>query len=230
CIERCVSSAMEAAGPNADFLVLDNASSDRTWEILCSLRDRNPNSLTIVQNGCNTGFPAACNQGIRHAIARGSGCVVLLNQDAFAQPGWLDNLLSASLAHPEYGAIQSLVLLESESGGTRINTAGNPIHFLGFSWCGSLGDPIPVDNGETIQEVPVASGAALLITREAIERVGILDELYFLYHEDADLCWRIRMAGFRIGMAPRSRVAHRYNESTGAAKFCYSERNRLLFL
>src|SRR5206468_10792092 len=87
----------------------------------------------------------------------------------------------------------------------------------------------PADEAE-VREVATASGAALLLTREALNDVGLLDESFFLYHEDLDLCWRMRMAGYRVGVAPAARVVHRYSQVTGSRKYCFAERNRLMFL
>ncbi len=233
-ISRSLRLALDTSPPDCQIIAIDNGSTDNSYAILHRILHRSsmqdPDRLHTISNEQNLGFPAACNQGIRLALKRGAKYVVLLNQDAFPQPGWIDALVNAAELDPTYGAVQALVLLESDTAQPLINTAGNPMHYLGFSWCGSYGEIAPPAGTSIVHEISVGSGAALLLTRKALEDIGLLDESFFLYHEDADLCWRMRLAGYKIGIATSARVTHEYSPSAAAAKFCYAERNRWALL
>ena len=110
-------------------------------------------------------------------------------------------------------------------GGSLINTAGNVTHFLGMGWAGRCGRPVSEAPLEPT-EVSFASGAALAVRREAWERVGGFDERYFMYCEDLDLCLRLRLAGWAVGIAPAARVEHDYDFDKGGRKWFLLERNR----
>jgi len=107
-----------------------------------------------------------------------------------------------------------------------VNTIGNPLHFLGFSWSGGY-KTLSSDRSK-VQEIALASGSAMLVKKEVFKKVGLFDERLFMYHEDVDLCWRSRLAGFKIMLASASKVYHKYTFSFGSRKFFYVERNRLV--
>ena len=123
---------------------------------------------------------------------------------------------------PGIGAAQAVVLTPD---GT-VNTAGNRLHYLGFSWAPGGG---PAPHGPP-REVTVGSGACLLVPARRFEEVGGFWEAMFLYCEDTDICWRLRLAGLRIAVCPGSRVVHEYEFSRNPAKMFHLERNRLLML
>jgi GT2 family glycosyltransferase len=110
-------------------------------------------------------------------------------------------------------------------GGARINTAGNVAHFVGVSWAGGVGRPV-ADAPAEPEEVAFASGAALVVRRDAWEQVGGFDERYFMYCEDLDLSLRLRLRGWEVGIAPAARVEHDYAFDKGARKWFLLERNR----
>ncbi len=120
------------------------------------------------------------------------------------------------------GAAQAVVL---HPDGT-VNTAGNRLHYLGFSWAPN-GDVPP--SGPPA-EVTVGSGACLLVPARRFREVGGFWEAMFLYCEDTDLCWRLRLAGLRILVCPEARVRHDYDFSRHASKHYHLERNRLMML
>jgi GT2 family glycosyltransferase len=197
-----------------ELLVVDNASSDGTAE---AVREAAPEA-NVLEPRVNLGFAGGCALG----AARSSAPLLLfLNPDALPSPGCLDALRACSQARPDWGAWQALVLLP---GGREVNTAGNPVHFLGFAWAGEHGRPPPAHSEPT--EVASASGAALVVRREAWNAVGGFDERYFMYGEDVDLCLRLRLAGWRIGLAASARVEHDYAFVKGDYKWFHLERNR----
>src|SRR5262249_43278218 len=124
-----------------------------------------------------------------------------------------------------WSAWQALV---ADRQGTRINSAGNPVHFTGIVWAGSHGRPIEDAPGPS--EVPVLSGACLPIPRQTWHAIGGFPERFFLYHEDVDLSLRLRLAGGRLGIEPAAKVDHNYEFGSTQHKWRWLERNRWAFL
>jgi GT2 family glycosyltransferase len=211
----------EALG--VDVIAVDNASTDGTVQ---RIRGGYP-EVTVIENGRNLGFAEGNNVGIRLALARGADFVYLLNADTEVTPKFLRESVAVALRTPEAGAVQSLLVLWSEP--ERVNSAGNAIHYLGFGYCTGFREPT-LSVGTEPREVAYCSGASTLYRAEALERAGLLDEKLFLYHEDLDLGWRLRLAGYRNVLAPTSVVLHKYEFSRNPEKFYYMERNRLLVL
>jgi GT2 family glycosyltransferase len=201
--------------PGDEVIVVDNDSGDGTAS---AVRAADPQA-TVIESGRNLGFAGGCHVGVR---ASGAPLLLFLNPDAVPAPGCVPALRATATERRHWGAWQALVTLAD---GVQVNTAGNLVHWLGFGWAGGLG--LSVDDVErSPHEVGFASGAALLVRREAWEAAGGFDERYFMYGEDLDLALRLRLAGWRIGVVPAARVAHDYRFAKGHYKWFYLERNR----
>lgn len=168
----------------------------------------------VVRPGRNLGYTGGANLGV--ARTRGEW-VLLLNPDAVAERDCLEWLLAA--ADDTTGIIGAQVLLPDG----RVNAGDNPLHLTGISWSGRYLDP--AEDGPT-RSVAVASGAALLVRRAAWDAVGGLAERFFMYQDDVDLAWRMRLAGYDVRFEPRARVTHDYDFEKGARKWYLLERNR----
>lgn len=200
-------------GADDELLIVDNASRDGTPALAREATAR----ANVIETGANLGFAAACNEG---AAATRAPLVLFLNPDAQPAAGCLDALRAAAAEHPGWGAWQALVTL---GGGTHVNTSGGVTHYLGFSWAGECDQPVVP--GED-REVAFASGAALVVRRDAWECVGGFDAAYFMYVEDVDLSLRLRLAGYGVGIARDAVVAHDYDFDKGSYKWLLLERNR----
>jgi GT2 family glycosyltransferase len=216
-------SRAELGAPGAEVIAVDNASRDGTVALI---RERHP-WVTVIENGANLGFAEGNNVGMRAAMQRGAEWVYLLNPDAEVTPGFLVAALEVTRDQPRAGSIQSLLLLGKQP--DRINTAGNSIHFLGFGYCSRMGAPV-ADAPTAPVEIAYGSGAGILLSIVALDRIGLFDEHLFLYHEDLDLGWRLRLAGFTNLLAPASRVLHHYEFSRNTGKYFFMERNRYVVL
>jgi N-acetylglucosaminyl-diphospho-decaprenol L-rhamnosyltransferase len=198
-----------------EVVVVDNASADGTQAVA---RAADPDA-TVVVPGENLGFAGGCHEG---AGASSAPLLLFVNPDALPAPGFVAAMRAAAVGHPSWGPWQGLVTLP---GGEIVNTAGNLVHWLGFGWAGGMGRRVARVAGDD-REVPFASGAALAVRRRAWDAVGGFDRRYFMYGEDLDLSLRLRLAGWRIGVVPRARVAHEYTFAKGDYKWFYLERNR----
>lgn len=224
-VEGCFSSLrrLERDGLEVEVLAVDNASSDATPRLI---RERYP-EVAVLESASNLGFAGGNDVGIRLALEHGADYVYLLNPDTEVEPGFLREAVAVAERRPDAGAVQSLLLLASEPG--LVNSAGNEIHFLGFGYCGSYRRPVQTVLPDP-REIAFASGASTLYRASALREVGLLDEALFLYHEDLDLGWRLRLAGWRNFLAPRSVVRHHYEFSRSPRKYYFMERNRYLVL
>jgi len=214
-VGRSLQTLLEQLQPGDELVVVDNASTDATADAVRALA---PDAV-LLEPGANLGFAGGANLGAAHS---GAPLLFFLNPDARAEPGCLDELRRAGVRQPGWGAWQALVTLP---GGELINTAGNPVHFLGFGWAGDHGCPVPAPGGE-LREVASASGAALVVRREAWDAAQGFEERYFMYGEDLDLSLRLRLMGWAVGVAPDARIEHDYEFAKGDYKWFYLERNR----
>jgi GT2 family glycosyltransferase len=201
-----------------ELIVVDNDSGDGTAEAVLELAPE----TRIVHGGGNLGFAAGCNAGAREAKGE---LLVILNPDAAPLPGFGEAIRRPWLQGRGWAAWQALV---AEAGGTRINSAGNPVHFTGIVWAGGHGRPIAA--APTAGEVPALSGACLAIPLRAWREVDGFPERFFLYHEDVDLSLRLRLRGGALGIEPAAVVDHDYEFGAREHKWRWLERNRLAFL
>ncbi len=201
-------------GEGDELVVVDNASEDGTAEAVAELAP----AARIVRLERNVGFAAGCNAG---ADAAAGELLVILNPDAAPLPGFGEAIRRPWVQERGWAAWQALV---AEGGATRINSAGNPVHFTGIAWAGGHGRPI--EEAPSAGEVPTLSGACLAIPRATWSELGGLAERFFLYHEDVDLSLRLRLRGGVLGIEPSAIVDHDYEFGSNDGKWRWLERNR----
>jgi GT2 family glycosyltransferase len=217
-LRRCVE-VLTTTAPAAEIIVIDNASSDGSAD----LPDHLAQSIAILRNADNPGYAAALNQGA--AIAK-HDLLVFSNMDVIAESGWLEPLSSFLARNAGAGAVNPLVVL---SDGARVNAAGQNIHVTGLGFNRGLDDPIEKYGREPF-EVTGIQGAFFAMRREVYEAIGGFDASGFLYHEDVNLSWLLRLAGYRLFCVPSARIRHDYFLSMDAGKFHLLERNRMAML
>lgn len=215
---RTLPALLPELGEGDELIVVDNDSADGTAEAVEVLAPR----ARVVRAGANLGFAGGCNRG---AVEAGGDLLAILNPDAAPLPGWGEAIRRPWAQERGWVAWQGLV---ADEGGSRINSAGNPVHFSGIVWAGDHGRPI--GEAPPAGEVAALSGACLAIPREAWEEVGGFPERFFLYHEDVDLSLRLRLAGGRLGIEPTAIVDHEYEFGAREHKWRWLERNRWAFL
>jgi GT2 family glycosyltransferase len=204
---------------STEVLVVDNASSDGSDSIAESTAERHE-SVRLLRSPTNRGYAGAVNLAL--AEARGD-YVAVLNMDVVVGPNWLDPLISFFEANPEAAVACPLIVLESDPG--RINAAGQNVHVTGLGFNRWLEQPRERADGRPFR-VSGLHGAAFLIRREDLESIGGWDESGFLYHEDVELSWLLRLAGREIYCVPASTVSHDYHLTMFAHKLFLLERNR----
>ncbi len=176
----------------------------------------------VLSAGRNLGYAGGCNYAASHATG---DVLVFVNSDALVQPGALAALVRR-VAEPDVGLASASIRLAEEP--AVLNTAGNPVHYLMFSWVGSLGEPA-ADHGE-LTEVASITGVTFAVRREVWDALGGFDADYVAYCEDVYLSLRAWQAGYRVVHEPEAVVLHHYDFARNSAKFDLLERNRLMNL
>jgi GT2 family glycosyltransferase len=208
--------------------LVDNSPGDGTLAaahaVMAQLGDRLP-TVHCHEPGENVGFAKGNNLAMRSALEAGADYVFLLNPDATFEPGAIQASVKTAQDLPKVGSVQSLLVLGDAP--DRVNTYGNVIHFLGFGYVAgyqslrSAVAPFP-------RSIAFSSGACVLYPASILRHVGLFDETLWLYHEDLDLGWRIRLAGFDNIVSPDSVCRHHYEFSRSTSKWYWMERNRWL--
>jgi GT2 family glycosyltransferase len=221
-LRKCLAS-IEQNPPEGPFevLVVDNASSDSSAEMV---RSRFP-QVRLIANQKNAGFAAANNQAIH--ISRGA-YVLLLNPDTEVKPGALQTLVAFMDDHPQAGGAGARLLNPAGSADEEpsLQPSSSPAPGLGrefarlFHLPGVRADGYYEMSGwdlGTPRLVEVLLGACLLVRRSVLDQIGLLDEGYFIYSEETDLCTRIRRAGYQLFWVPQAQVIHSGGQSTRQA-------------
>ena len=196
-IEECLKSVLASGLNGQRVLVVDNASTDGTPEMV---RQQFP-QVRLRQNDRNLGFAAGNNVGIKLALDEGAEYVMLLNQDTTVATDCFVRLEEAAKESP-FGVFAPLQLRYDGSGidpGMRKGMLIESGEFIDDLWRGQRRKTYPLKE---------AYGGAVLFHRTVFEAVGLFDECFFLYGEDEDLCRRIRRAGFRFNLVPGALVCH----------------------
>jgi GT2 family glycosyltransferase len=202
---QCISSLGRMQSADARIVVVDNGSTDNSVERLKALHPE----IGIVETGRNLGFAAGCNVGIRQAVSLGADYIWLLNNDTIVSPEALYALIAKAESDARLGAVGSAVYamdkphqLQAWGGGYVNFWLGRSRHFV---------QSVPDE------KIDFLTGASLFLRRSALLALGLLDEGFFMYWEDADYCFRLRKEGWKLGVAGESKIWHRGSASVGKA-------------
>lgn len=201
---------------SAEVFVVDNASSDGTTSMVAAEFPE----VTLIVNESNVGFTRANNQALR--LARGQH-VCLLNPDCEVLPGSLVDMVDYMYEHPDVGAVGPQLLFPDgslQSSRRRFPTLRTGLvestilqryfprsRVVRDYYC----DDLPTDQAH---EVDWLVGACLMVRREALDQVGLLDEGYFMYSEELDWCFRAKRAGWKVVYLPQAKVVHHEGKSS----------------
>ena len=220
-LRKCVDSLL-ACPLDIEIIVVDNASSDASLDGLQDL-----SQVCVIRNPANVGFAAACNIGVQ---ASSAPFLLFLNPDCFFQPDAIATLLAGLQSGDRVGMVGGLLVNEdgTEQGGGR-RAVPTPwrsfvrafhLHRFADRWPKLFYDfylhkqPLPAGP----IEVEAISGACMLVKREAMTDVGILDECYFLHCEDLDWCLRFRQKNWKILFVPDAPISHTLGACSGSRR------------
>lgn len=221
-----------------EVLVIDNASKN---ESIKKIRDAIP-SVNMIESPINTGFSGGCNLGMKYALETQADYVLLLNNDTVVDPHFVAEMYKA-IEPADVGGVVPKIYFEKGNEYHKEkynkNELGKIIWYAGgiMDWKNLIGQNRGVDEVDRGQfdeagETQLATGCCFLIKAEVLKKVGIFDDNYFLYYEDADLCARIKKEGYKIMYQPSAVIWHKNAGSSGSGSVLqdyYITRNRLLF-
>jgi GT2 family glycosyltransferase len=182
------------------LIAIDNASRDGCADRLAALADPR---IVVLRNASNAGFARATNRGLRHALEEGGEFVVLMNNDVEFAPDFLGDFLAARRTLDAQAITPRIAYLRSP------NEAWYAGGHFDSSWIfKSVHEESDPPDAPDVRTVDFASGCCLGLTRAVLERVGLLDERFFVYWEDTDYCLRLRAAGIPIHYLRRLTLLH----------------------
>jgi O-antigen biosynthesis protein len=231
-LEQAVLSALKASEKiSAEIIIIDNHSADGSVAFIedkIAQQSQQHTPIHLIANKQNTGFSKANNQGI--AIAKGK-YVLLLNPDTVVEEDTFEKCIAFMEAHPEAGGL-GVKMIDGKGNFLPESKRAFPSPEVAFYKAFGLANIFPkskvfgkyhlgyLDENET-HEVEVLAGAFMLIRKTVLDKIGWLDETFFMYGEDIDLSYRIVQGGYKNYYFPETRIIHYKGESTKKASFNY---------
>lgn len=206
----CLSSLRKQTYTNYTVLVIDNASSDDSIDLIA----RAYPDVPLRRLPQNLGFTGANNVGFALALAEEAQFVYLLNADTTVAPDFLSEAVKTTTSDTSIGIVGSKVLHADRP--DRLQFAGARVN-LSTGYSGRPFGYDEADHGQCdyISDVDRVTGCAMLISRACIQAIGGFDNAFFAFYEDVDICLRARAAGFRVVMSPKSKIWHKGGGSLG---------------
>lgn len=220
---QCVMSVKRSSYKKLDIIVVDNDSADGL-----ELEMKKVPGVTFIETGVNAGYTGGNNIGIKRALENGNDYIFILNPDTTIESNTMKSLCDFA-TNKGAGVVGPKVLF---SGTNKIWYAGGSFDSLNV--IGSHRGVNEEDHGQFDKyiETDYVTGAALFVDSEIFQKVGLFDEKFFLYYEDADFCFRAKQAGFLVMYYPQAVVYHKNAQSAGLGSKLqdyYITRNRMLY-
>jgi len=229
-----------------DILVVDNGSTDGSPTAIAKLfkktGEKKDVTTKLIRLKTNLGFAEGNNIGMTDALRNGANYVILLNDDTQVDTNTISNLLKEARKHKEAGAISPKIYFakgyefhnkyKSEDLGRVIWYAGGDIDWDNVYGSNHGVDSVDREQFDKVRQTDFTTGCCVIFPRQVLEKVGLYDEKYFAYLEDADLSQRIREAGWKVLYSPKAHLWHKVAQSSGIGSELndyFLTRNRMLF-
>ncbi len=226
-LRACLVSVLKTDYPNYEILVVDNASTDDSINEILDLCQQHKN-LRVIKNDkpmfCAGGF----NTGIKHAAGQ---YLVFLNNDTEFDKDWLRELLK-TFDSADVAAVQPKILNHCQR--NIIDHAGGCLDVFGFGFGRGHGE---IDHGQydVDSEIFYANDIAMAVRKNVLDKIGGFDDKFLFYSEDVDLCWRMRLQGYKAMFCHKAKVYHKSSQTVGkfspkAELSFHARKNRLRML
>ncbi|MFC1663959.1 glycosyltransferase family 2 protein [Patescibacteria group bacterium] len=228
---ECLSSLGEINYPNYKIVVVDNGSKNKEAEII---KEKYP-EIHLIKNEKNQGFAEGNNIGMRYAFKKGADYILLLNNDTVVSPDFLNTLVDFAQKQKRIGAVGPKILYYN-SNKIWFN-GGKILWWIGFNRHLECLKENKKSKIKFPLEVDYITGCCILFKKESLEKVGLLDPLYFNYYEEVDWCFRAKKVGFKNMVVPKAVIWHKVSAALGKkgtkkigefAAF-YHSRNAIIF-
>ncbi len=226
---KCLDSLKAVDPENCLTIVVDNGS---TPDPSSQFAQAHP-WATVIRREENGGWAGGNNTGIRHALEHGAEWVLLLNNDTIVAPQLVDRLLEAARYHPDHGILGPIICCMDDPGtvmtdGCRFN------HPESAGFFERIAVPIEPIDPPRADPVDIVNGCCMMISKRVFEQIGLIDERFFLIHEESDFCLRAHQAGFECGILAEPLVWHKrsstFNRTGMSLQRYYDARNLFLLL
>lgn len=205
---ECIESLRNVDYDNFKVVIIENGSDDSSYEII----KQKCITEIVIKSNKNLGFAGGNNIGIEIAMNDMADYILLLNNDTVVEKDFLTNLIETFSYSPNVGIVGCKINYYNKK--DIINYGGGEIIWNKFTT--TFFDTDKVDTNDTeIKDITFVSGCAMMISRSVVEKIGILDDSYFMYYEDTDYCARALKAGFRLLYQPKSKIYHKISSSSG---------------
>ncbi|MBN8702597.1 MAG: glycosyltransferase [Bacteroidetes bacterium] len=224
-LEQCLHSVLRACkNIESEIFVVDNNSVDESVQMV---REKFP-QVKLIANKENTGFSKANNQAIKESKGK---YVLLLNPDTVVEEDTFSKTIQFMNEHPDAGAL-GVKMIDGKGNFLPESKRGLPTPSVAFYKIFGLSKLFPRSkkfgryhlgflDTDKINEVEILAGAFMLMRKETLDKVGLLDETFFMYGEDIDLSYRIILGGYKNYYYPETRIIHYKGESTKKSSINY---------
>jgi GT2 family glycosyltransferase len=220
-LDRCLATLIASSYQGLTVVVVDNASSDGSQELV---RESYP-SVLLIENAKNLGYAGGVNAGLRYAMAQGAEYALLLNNDTEIAPDAVELLVEAMEKRPKAAIAGPMIYYYDPP--DVIWSLGGKISF----WSGDIRHVAIREHDEgryrTVREADYVTGCAMLVRLAAVREIGLMDEGYWMYNEDTDWCVRAGERGYSIIVVPAAKVWHKVSASSGGGLTAYKVYHRL---
>jgi len=237
-LSQTINSLIDSVSPEVEIVVVDNGSADGSVKYLKGLR-----RVKAIFSPKNLGFTGGNNLGIKYGLDNGADYLLLLNNDVLIKEDFIKPMIEFMEKNEKAGILGPKIYFapgyEFHQDRYSDKEKGRVIWYAGgrIDWNNVVAshrgvDEVDQGQYDQVEETEFVTGCCLLARREVFEEVGLLDDRYFLYYEDADFCQRARKKGWSVIYFPRARIWHLNAASSGSGGKLHDyfiTRNRLLF-
>lgn len=217
---ECLNSLQKVKYDNFEITVVDNASTDDSVEIIAAEFP----SVKLIKNNMNLMYAGGNNVAIKEVLNGDAVHILILNNDTILHEDFLEHLVKVFRSDEKVGIVAPKINYYSDR--KLIWYAGGFVNFFtGNIYHRGLRKQ---DDGkyDLSNEVDYATGCCMLIKRELFEKIGLLDEAYYIYTEDVDFSFKAQAAGYKVVFEPRSLIWHKVSSATGGAFSFFKIKNK----
>ncbi len=230
-LEACFDSLLASTWSNAQFVLVDNGSTDASVAFVQERYGNDPR-VRCLECGTNLGWSGGNNVGLRRALEAGADYIFLLNNDTAMAPDALEHCVRMAQSDPGIGAVAPKMVLFDQP--DILNSVGIECSSIGAAWDKGVAR-LDSARWNLPEEVIGACGGACLIRADALEKTGLLPEEFDCFLDDLDLCLRLWNAGYHIKSCPQAQVRHKFSATYGHGsrarrKYYLNTRNRFRLL
>lgn len=229
-LKSCLDSVFASSYKNLTVVLVDNFSKDGSSEFV----KKNYKKAVLIQNRSNLGWTGGNNKGIRYALKKNADFIFILNNDTMVDKKCIEELVKEIVKKDDIGIVGPKIYLNTNGKKTkRISFAGGK--FTSNRYFGVHIGNNKIDNGayDKVQKTEFITGAAIMIKSEVFKKIGLFDDKYFIYYDEADFCMRAKRQDYEILYVPSAYVYHAFSgtvELNSPFQNYYTTRNHYLFV